>query len=81
MVYSVVLKRVRYGSQGLDHAHLRWVSQKVRAVQAGTLEKLVEHLAPEPRVMEVSHVYRTCFLCTYRSFADPERVVALLVRR
>lgn len=74
---------MRYGSQSTDpgHAHLRWVSKKVRAVQAGTLEKLVEHLAPHPEVMEVSHTYRTCFLCTYRSFAEPARVVELLVRR
>lgn len=83
MVYSVVLKRVHYGSQSTDpgHSHLRWVSQKVRAVLAGTVEKLVEHLCPEPEVMEISHAYRTCFLCTYRSFAEPGRVVELLVRR
>lgn len=83
MVYSIALKRVRYGSQTTDpgHAHLRWVSQKVRTVVAGTLEQLVAHLAPHPEVMEVSHAYRTCFLCTYRSFAESGRVVELLVRR
>ena len=83
VVYSVSLKRVHYGSQGVDspQAHLRWVSQKVRTVQAGTAEKLVEHLAPEPEVMEVSQAYRTCFLCTYRSFMKPGRVVELLVKR
>ena len=83
MVYSVALKRVRYGNQTTDpgHAHLQWASQKVRTVHSGTLEKIVEHLAPHPDVMEVSHAYRTCFLCTYRSFAETGRVVELLVRR
>ena len=84
VVYSVTLKRVHYGSQSMaapPHAHLRWVSQKVRTVVAGRLEQLVDHLAPRPEVMAVSQAYRTCFLCTYRSFASTERVVELLVRR
>ena len=86
VVYSVLLKRVRYcGHQGAEPdsgpAHLRWMSEKVRVVQAGTLERLVEHLAPQPGVMGVSHAYRTCFLCTYRSFAEPRHVMELLVHR
>ena len=83
MVYSVALKRVRYGSQKTEppHSHRKWVSQKVRTVKAGTLERLVKHLVPEPGVMEISHVYRTCFLCMYRSFTNTERVIDMLVKR
>ncbi|XP_064147320.1 ral guanine nucleotide dissociation stimulator isoform X5 [Loxodonta africana] len=52
---------------------------KVRAVKAGTLEKLVEHLVPAFQGSDLSYV--TIFLCTYRAFATTQQVLDLLFKR
>lgn len=52
---------------------------KVRAVKAGTLEKLVEHLVPAFQGSDLSYV--TIFLCTYRTFTTTQQVLDLLFKR
>lgn len=79
VVYSVSLKRVRYRTQPSDGGHLQWNSHKIRTLKAGTVDKLVEYLAPWKDPLDVS--YRTCFLSTYRTFATPDTVLQLLLRR
>ena len=84
MVFSVSLKRVRYARSVsvdcLDKAgQLQWNSQKVRTLRAGTVEKIVEHLAPYGKEADVS--YRACFLCTFRMFTSIQEVLRLLTER
>ena len=81
MVFSVSLKRVHYQSPDNQHTngHLQWNTQKVRTMQAAIVEKLVEHLAPRHEQIDVS--YRTCFLCTFRTFMTVENVLQLLKER
>uniref|UniRef100_G3UMP4 Ral guanine nucleotide dissociation stimulator n=1 Tax=Loxodonta africana TaxID=9785 RepID=G3UMP4_LOXAF len=52
---------------------------KVRAVKAGTLEKLVEHLVPAFQGSDLSYV--TIFLCTYRAFATTQQVIQQVYSR
>ncbi len=79
VVYSVTLKRVRYGGQQSTGGHLQWNSHVVRTLKAGTVEKLVEYLAPWKDALSPS--YRMCFLCTYRTFTTPDVVLKLLLER
>ena len=53
--------------------------EKIRAPKAGTVEKLVEHLAPFRTEVDVS--YRTCFLVTYRTFMSAVKLIELLKER
>ena len=78
VVFSVCLKRVRYCCQATD-SHLQWIGHKVKTLRAGSITKLVEHLAPYQDHMDVS--YRTCFLCTYRTFSTAGQVLQLLKER
>lgn len=73
-VFSVTLKRVRYAD-----GHLQWNTCKIRTLRAGVVERLVEHLAPYREEVDVS--YRTCFLCTYRTFTSAATVLRLLRER
>ena len=52
---------------------------QVRTVKAGSVEKLVECLAPYGTETDVS--YRMCFLATYRTFLSPSKLLQLLVNR
>ncbi len=79
VVYSVSLKRVRYGGQQSSSGHLQWNSHVIRTLKSGTVEKLVEHLAPQGNPLSPS--YRMCFLCTYRTFTSPDTVLKLLLER
>ena len=78
VVFSVCLKRVRYCCQATD-SHLQWNAHKVKTLRAGSIAKLVEHLAPYMEHVDVS--YRTCFLCTYRTFSTAGEVLQLLKER
>ena len=82
-IFSVCLKRVRYrrsvSTESTDEGHLQWNSQKVRTLRAGTVEKIVDNLAPYGKEPDVS--YRTCFLCTFRNFTNVQDVLRLLVER
>ena len=78
VVFSVCLKRVRYCCQATD-SHLQWIAHKVKTLRAGSIAKLVEHLAPYMEHVDVS--YRTCFLCTYRTFSTAGEVLQLLKER
>ena len=87
-LYSVSLKKVRYRSSRVGGlivnnnvepvSHLQWETIRVRTIKAGTLEKLVEHLASQE---EVEPGYLIAFLSTYRSFAMTAEVLDLLLRR
>ena len=78
-MFSISLKRTRCGNLSREDSHLLWHSHKVRLLKAGTVEKLVEYLAPYRQEVDVS--YRTCFLCTYRTFTTTARVLQLLIDR
>ena len=58
---------------------MQWIAHKVKTLRAGSIAKLVEHLAPYMEHVDVS--YRTCFLCTYRTFSTAEEVLQLLRER
>ena len=53
--------------------------ERIRTPRAGTVEKLVEYLAPYRTDVDVS--YRTCFLSTYRTFMTAGRLIELLKER
>lgn len=86
-VYTVYLKKVRYhrptrsaSSESDDEiSHLEWETVRVRFVKAGTVERLVEALATDDGELESTYV--NVFLATYRSFAECNRVLDLLLRR
>ncbi|XP_072286078.1 ral guanine nucleotide dissociation stimulator isoform X2 [Pyxicephalus adspersus] len=52
---------------------------KVRAIKAGTLEKLVEYLVSAFKGNDSTYV--TIFLCTYRAFATTKQVLDLLLNK
>ena len=58
---------------------MQWIAHKVKTLRAGSIAKLVEHLAPYMEHVDVS--YRTCFLCTYRTFSTAGEVLQLLRER
>ena len=84
----MVLKKVRYHTTNKmpynDElvSHLEWETQKRRTIKAGTLAKLIEHLAPanEP-IDEIDTGFLTVFLTMYQMFSSSEEVVALLIDR
>ncbi|XP_063529363.1 ral guanine nucleotide dissociation stimulator isoform X3 [Cydia strobilella] len=86
-IYTVYLKKVRYhrptrsaSSESDDEiSHLEWETVRVRFVKAGTVERLVEALATDDGELESTYV--NVFLATYRSFAECNRVLDLLLRR
>lgn len=92
-VYSVSLKKVRYRSshvRGLlvnmsevePVSHLQWETIRIRTIKAGTLLKLVEHLAASKGSQdETEPGYLIAFLSTYRSFANTPEVLDLLLMR
>ncbi|XP_036276290.1 ral guanine nucleotide dissociation stimulator isoform X6 [Pipistrellus kuhlii] len=89
VVYSISLRKVqvpqaagrgprRLGGES-ESALSLYETCKVRAVKAGTLEKLVEHLVPAFQGSDLSYV--TIFLCTYRTFTTTQQVLDLLFKR
>uniref|UniRef100_A0AAG5DM82 Ras-GEF domain-containing protein n=1 Tax=Anopheles atroparvus TaxID=41427 RepID=A0AAG5DM82_ANOAO len=86
--YTVYLKKVRYhrptpsaSSQDSDDeiSHLEWETVRVRFVKAATLSRLVDALATDDGELESTFV--NVFLNTYRTFAQPEKVLELLLER
>ncbi|XP_049300037.1 ral guanine nucleotide dissociation stimulator-like 1 isoform X2 [Anopheles funestus] len=87
-IYTVYLKKVRYhrptpsaSSQDSDDeiSHLEWETVRVRFVKAATLARLVDALATDDGELESTFV--NVFLNTYRTFAQPEKVLELLLDR
>ncbi|XP_035784678.1 ral guanine nucleotide dissociation stimulator-like 1 isoform X1 [Anopheles albimanus] len=87
-IYTVYLKKVRYhrptpsaSSQDSDDeiSHLEWETVRVRFVKAATLSRLVDALATDDGELESTFV--NVFLNTYRTFAQPEKVLDLLLER
>uniref|UniRef100_A0A182W9K7 Ras-GEF domain-containing protein n=1 Tax=Anopheles minimus TaxID=112268 RepID=A0A182W9K7_9DIPT len=87
-IYTVYLKKVRYhrptpsaSSQDSDDeiSHLEWETVRVRFVKAATLSRLVDALATDDGELESTFV--NVFLNTYRTFAQPEKVLELLLDR
>ncbi|XP_058059946.1 ral guanine nucleotide dissociation stimulator-like 1 [Anopheles bellator] len=87
-IYTVYLKKVRYhrptpsaSSQDSDDeiSHLEWETVRVRFVKAATLARLVDALATDDGELESTFV--NVFLNTYRTFAQPEKVLDLLLER
>jgi ral guanine nucleotide dissociation stimulator-like 1 len=58
---------------------LEWETVRVRFVKAATLSRLVEALATDDGELESTFV--NVFLTTYRTFAQPEQVLDLLLDR
>lgn len=85
MVWTISYKRSRASTSEQDSPTLtRDVPShdglvRVRTVKAGSVEKLVEHLAPYRTEIDVS--YRTCFLATYRTFITTTRLLQFLKDR
>ncbi|XP_058466846.1 ral guanine nucleotide dissociation stimulator-like 1 isoform X1 [Malaya genurostris] len=87
-IYTVYLKKVRYhrptpsaSSQDSDDeiSHLEWETVRVRFVKAATLSRLVDALTTDDGELESTFV--NVFLTTYRTFAQPEKVLELLLNR
>eukprot|EP00118_Oscarella_pearsei_P004301 m.18153 g.18153 ORF g.18153 m.18153 type:complete len:994 (+) comp27607_c0_seq2:95-3076(+) len=86
VIYSIALKRVRYYSDlkaaeksTEPVARLQWRTCKIRALKAGSLEKLVDNLAIGDE--EVDSSYMQTFLCTFRGFTDASIVFSMLADR
>jgi hypothetical protein len=61
---------------------LEWETQKRRTIKAGTLAKLIEHLAPaDDHIDEIDTGFLTVFLTMYQAFSSAEEVVATLIER
>ncbi|RMX60165.1 hypothetical protein pdam_00010093, partial [Pocillopora damicornis] len=91
-IYSVSLKKVRYRSSDKflpspdedeqPVSHLQWEMMKIRTIKAGSLTKLVEHLAPPIASFdEVDPGYIMAFMTTYRTFSTMTEIVDLLFER
>lgn len=91
-IYSVSLKKVRYRSSDRDKqlpspdeedvAYLQWETLRIRTIKAGSLAKLVEHLAPSAASLEeLDPGYLIAFLSTYRTFAQATEIADLLFER
>lgn len=88
-IYSVSLKKVRYRSSDTmvpspdeDISHLLWETIRIRTIKAGSLAKLVEHLAPSTSSLEdLDPGYLIAFLSTYRTFAQATEIADLLFER
>ena len=88
-IYSVSLKKVRYRSSDKrppspdeDISHLLWETIRIRTIKAGSLGKLVEHLAPSAASLEeLDPGYLIAFLNTYRTFAQATEIADLLFER
>ncbi|XP_028407635.1 ral guanine nucleotide dissociation stimulator-like [Dendronephthya gigantea] len=87
-IYRVVLKKVRYHTTNKlpfnDEfvSHLEWETQKRRTIKAGTLVKLIEHLAPaNDHIDDIDTGFLTVFLTMHPTFSTSEEVVALLIER
>ncbi|NXC54198.1 RGL1 protein, partial [Aleadryas rufinucha] len=93
-VYNVTLKKVQIqqaankgarwlGGEGdqlpPEHTVRQYETSKIRAIKAGTLEKLVENLLTAFGDADFSYI--SIFLATYRAFASPRAVLELLLDR
>ena len=76
-------KRIHYGnSNGTTTPQQLFdgcEEHKVRSIKAGSIEKLVEYLAPVCEDPDPSYI--SCFLLTYRTFLTPERLLNMLTER
>lgn len=85
-VYNVYLKKCTFNalanelSDGVDGgAYVNFRTKEIRVLKAGSLERIVDALAPEGGELD-SMLVRT-FLSTYRSFASAKDVASMLVQR
>ncbi|NWU05901.1 RGL1 protein, partial [Cephalopterus ornatus] len=93
-VYNVTLKKVQIqqaankgarwlGGEGdqlpPEHTVRQYETSKIRAIKAGTLEKLVENLLTAFGDADFSYI--SIFLSTYRAFASTRAVLELLLDR
>ncbi|NWV77936.1 RGL1 protein, partial [Dasyornis broadbenti] len=93
-IYNVTLKKVQIqqaankgarwlGGEGdqlpPEHTVRQYETSKIRAIKAGTLEKLVENLLTAFGDADFSYI--SIFLATYRAFASPRAVLELLLDR
>ncbi|KAL2301679.1 hypothetical protein Nmel_011069 [Mimus melanotis] len=62
-----------------EHTVRQYETSKIRAIKAGTLEKLVENLLTAFGDADFSYI--SIFLATYRAFASPRAVLELLLDR
>ncbi|XP_066293827.1 ral guanine nucleotide dissociation stimulator-like 1 isoform X4 [Branchiostoma lanceolatum] len=92
VIYTVSLKKVRHQTtstslQKLTHGEnwfqpLQWETMKLRTLKAGTVERLVENLAPEDvEDQDTNSMHLNVFLATYRAFTTADQVLDILFRR
>ena len=75
-VFALCLRRVHCDVDESRENRRLWTSEIQRSIKAGTLVRLVRHLAPLGEDEEIS--YRMCFLATYRSFTNSKEVLDLI---
>lgn len=76
-MFSLGLRKVHCDVDESRENRLLWTSEIHRSIKAGTLARLVRHLAPLGEEEEVS--YRLCFLATYRTFTNSMEVLEHLM--
>ena len=72
-VFSLYLRRVHCDVDESSDNRRLWTSEIHRSIKAGTLGRLVRHLAPVGEDEEIS--YRMCFLATYRTYTSGKEVL------
>eukprot|EP00058_Branchiostoma_floridae_P014769 XP_002600257.1 hypothetical protein BRAFLDRAFT_118269 [Branchiostoma floridae] len=79
VIYTVSLKKVRHQTTTTS---LQWETMKLRTLKAGTVERLVENLAPEDvEDQDTNSMHLNVFLATYRAFTTADEVLDILFRR
>ena len=72
-MFSLYLLRVHCDVDESSDNRRLWTSEIHRSIKAGTLGRLVRHLAPAGEDEEIS--YRMCFLATYRTYTSGKEVL------
>mgnify|MGYP003729649927 CR=1 FL=1 len=76
LLYTILLRRQRTKNVGDG---LQWETKKIRLLKAGSIERLVDHLACAPMFNDEN--FLSIFLATYRTFILPYQVLDLLFMR
>jgi hypothetical protein len=76
LLYTILLRRQRTKNRGDG---LQWETKKIRLLKAGSIERLIDHLACAPMFADES--FLSIFLSTYRTFILPYQVLDMLFMR
>ena len=76
LLYTILLRRQRTKNIGDG---LQWETKKIRLLKAGSIERLIDHLACAPMFSDEN--FLSIFLATYRTFILPYQVLDMLFMR